>query len=450
AADDVQAHRTRTELPEVNPSTSAVGQWWHGPYATGDWFGARTAFEDRGLTFKAESTGIYYGVPTHDLRHNSVFCYNLTLNAEFDFGKMFGLQGLKGQAGIQWENGENFRDTPQTDIAFGPTAFTGYWKWRIRPIVLTYVTPELFGIKEFLTLSGGWQTPSDYFIQQTASKLFQNYAFGNGNFVANGIPFDGNYRAWGGYTKIQPTDWAYIQAGLWAAVPDALDWRNRGVYFALSRKKKNGLVFIGETGITPKFGSKRLPGTYAFGSYYWGLPCHSFLGASYPGQFGFYWQADQMLYRESNSQSLGSMTNFVGIGNSTADKSSGATVIKEALSPQGLYAFSLISYAPQFNNELPFFLRAGLLYKGLIPTRDKDDFGIGFAYGNYSYYKILANRAKHIHTQRTNEALLEIDYCLKINKWLETQPFLEYIMRPNGDGWHRDALVLGIATKVTF
>ncbi len=417
----------------------------------GDWFGTRTFLEDHGLKFKGESTSIYYGVPTNDLRHNSVFCYNLTLDTEFDFGKMLGLQGLKGIAGIQWETGEQFRDNPGAGIAFSPDRFTGLWKWRLRPIVLTYVTPELFGIKEFLTLSGGWQSPANYFIQQTAANLFQNYAFWGGHLVANGVLFDGNYVAWGGYTKIQPAEWAYLQAGLWAAVPNALDGQNRGVYFALSRRKQNGLFFMGETGITPKFGSQRLPGKYAFGSYYWGLTCRSFLGTSYPGKFGFYWQADQMLFREATSQSLDSMTYSIGKGgSSTAGKASGTTTVKEKLSPQGLYAFSLLAYAPKFNNELPFFLRTGLVYKGLIPTRDKDDLGIAFAYGNYSYYKILANRAKHIDTQRTNEALLEVDYCLQINRWLFTQPYLQYIIRPNGDGQSRDALVVGITTKVTF
>ena len=451
-ADDVQAYQTHTgsepRASQLPPST--LGQWWNGPYATGDWLGARTFLEDHGLKFKGMSTAIYYGVPTNDLRHNSVFCYNLTLDSEFDFGKMIGLKGLKGIAGIQWETGENFRDNPGAGIAFSPAAFTGLWKWRLRPIVLTYITPELFKIKEFLTLSGGWQSPANYFIQQPAATLFQNYAFYGGPLVANGIPFDGNYVAWGGYTKIKPTEWIYLQAGLWAAVPNALDWHNRGVYFALSQRHKNGLFFMGETGVTPAFGSQHLPGKYAFGSYYWGLPCRSFLGASYPGNFGFYWQADQMLFREATSQSLDSMATWVGKSSSSISKASGPSAIQERLSPQGLYAFSLLVFAPKFYNALPFFLRTGLVYKGLIPTRDKDDFGIAFAYGNYSYYKILANRAKHIHIQRTNEALLEIDYRLQVNRWLYTQPFLEYIIHPNGDGQSKNALVVGIATRVTF
>ncbi len=439
--DEIRAQEQRSKLKD-SPG-AAITQWWNGTYATGDWMGARTFLEDHGLKLGGNSTAIYYGVPTNDLRHNSVFCYNLILSSEFDFGKMFGLKGLTGKAGFQWATGETFRDNVGTGIAFSPIAFTGYWKWRLRPIVLTYVTPELFGIKEFLTLAGGWQSPTDYFILQPYASLFQNYAFYGGPLVANNILFDGDYVAWGGCIKVKPTHWSYVQGGLWAAVPNALDWRNRGIYFALAQR--NGLFFMGETGVTPQFGRSRLPGKYAFGSYYWGLSCPSFFGATYPGQFGFYWQADQMLYREPTSNTAATLPN-----NDIKKSVSSSGRLEEQLSSQGLYGFSLLTYAPKFNNMLPFFLRLGLVYQGLIPTRDQDKVGIAFAYGNYSYYKILANRAKGIHNQRTNEALLEVDYRIQINKWLFTQPFLEYIMRPNGDSRSKDALVLGIASQILF
>ena len=42
---------------------------------------------------------------------------------------------------------------------------------------LTYTTPELFGMKEFLTLTGGWIQPQKEFIDQPLSKLFVNNAF---------------------------------------------------------------------------------------------------------------------------------------------------------------------------------------------------------------------------------------------------------------------------------
>ncbi len=67
---------------------------------------------------------------------------------------------------------------------------------------MTYTTPELFGIKEFLTLSGGWQNPTDIFINQPLNKFFINNTFtSNRGIGANGIGWGGSYSAWGGYIQ---------------------------------------------------------------------------------------------------------------------------------------------------------------------------------------------------------------------------------------------------------
>jgi porin len=43
---------------------------------------------------------------------------------------------------------------------------------------------------------------------------------------------------------------------------------------------------------------------------------------------------------------------------------------------------------------VPFYFHTGLVYKGLIPARDQDQLGVAFAYGNYSYYKQLADERR--------------------------------------------------------
>jgi len=48
--------------------------------------------------------------------------------------------------------------------------------------------------------------------------------------------------------------------------------------------------------------SAKLPGKYVFGGYYWGLENTSLNDVSYPGKFGFYWQAAQMLWREPSAR----------------------------------------------------------------------------------------------------------------------------------------------------
>ncbi|ALJ56443.1 Porin B precursor [Candidatus Xiphinematobacter sp. Idaho Grape] len=417
----------------------AIRRWWEGSHLTGGWWSGRQFLESRGLNLVGDFSAVHHGVPIGDSREISIFCHCISLTARFDFGKMLGVEGLTGQAGVQWQTGKDINGKVGAGSAFSPAAFTGHWRWRLRPIDLTYVTPEVFGIKEFFTISGGWQNPKNYFMVQPDANVFQNCAFGGGGLAANDVAFDGAYIAWGGYTRIRPTSWSYVQAGFWGAVPEALNWRNRGVYFRLARPfRHNGVFVMGEMGVSPELGAASLPGKYVFGSYYWGLPNRSFLGATYPGRFGFYWQADQMLYREPAP-----LTEEYPLDAGLSQRDS-------ARSQQGLFSFVCVSHAPKFNNVVPVFLRAGLVYKGLFPNRDRDDLGVAFAFGNYSYYSVLARRTQGRFLQRTSEAVWEVDYRFQANKWLRVQPFLEYLFRPSGSGHLKDALVLGVAAQLTF
>ena len=114
-----------------------------------------------------------------------------------------------------------------------------------------------------------------------------------------------------------------------------------------------------------------------------------------------------------------------------------------------MYFFSLINFAPKYNNPLPFYFQTGLVYKGLIPGRDQDQLGVAFAYGNYSYYKQLADERRGRTTQ-IYEAVLEFDYRIQVNKWFYAQPVLQYIIRPNGTGLVENATVLGFQLGVIF
>ena len=82
---------------------------------------------------------------------------------------------------------------------------------------LTYSTPELFGAKEFLTLTGGWLQPQKEFIDQPLSKLFVNNAFESSKGVGANIPFSSSFTTWGGTLKIKPVEWFYAKAGLFMA-----------------------------------------------------------------------------------------------------------------------------------------------------------------------------------------------------------------------------------------
>ncbi len=183
---------------------------------------------------------------------------------------------------------------------FAPSTFQGGRLWRFQNAYLTYTTPKLFGIKEFFTISGGWQNPTDIFIKQPENKFFINNTFtSNRGIGANGIGWGGSYSAWGGYAKIKPLDWYYLQSGLYMAIPDTGSASNHGLFFQGAKPaSSNGLFWLTETGFTPKIGPSKLPAATQQASCTGAWRMTPYFGYPYDQRLLFYWQADQMLYRE--------------------------------------------------------------------------------------------------------------------------------------------------------
>jgi carbohydrate-selective porin OprB len=180
---------------------------------------------------------------------------------------------------------------------------------------------------------------------------------------------------------------------------------------------ENGVFLMGETGFTPQVGASKLPGRYAFGWYYYQEDNDEFGTEKY----GFYWQADQMLWREPGG-------------------------VAGELSPQGLRMFSLFNFTPNgFNIRYPFNFQAGLVYEGLVPSRDADQLIAGLAFAEYSE-KSRAGK----DPAPTNTTFLEAGYRVKVNGWAFIQPFVQVIARPEGVPDVANAAILGVFAGVDF
>jgi carbohydrate-selective porin OprB len=212
---------------------------------------------------------------------------------------------------------------------------------------------------------------------------------------------------------------------------------------------------MGETGYTPKIGTSELPGKYAFGGYFYGTPANktrSWNGTNDAGQYGFYFQADQMLYREPSAEEAPAPKSdgkSVVSGKSVASgKSFKSTVQPSApkLSKQGLNTFNLLSFAPGYavKNVYPFYFQSGLVYTGLIPHRDEDLAMISIGYGAYQGD---VSPAVDGYT-----AVIEGGYRFQINGWSYIQPFAQYFSHPNGSGTAavQNAAVLGFTAGLVF
>jgi porin len=415
--------------------TKSLEDWWKGKGAGGDLFGVRPTLEDRGLDFSGHWGSIFASVVAGGLQKRGTFVEQVRFELDVDFAKLTGwevLEGLTGYASTRWRDGTLINPFVGTTSLFSPVDYRSGHGWRIMPIFLTYTTPELFGIKELLTVSGGWQNPyDDLFAWLPASKS----GFRNNGIVANkgisandDVDWSSSYAAWGGYLKIKPTDWFYAMAGLYMAIPGGSDTGNHGLDFEGS-PGNNGLWFLNEIGLTPKLGASKLPGKYFFGWYYWGVDTPSLNGTLHDGVFGFYWAAQQMVWREPSPPV---------VEETRVDAKSFKSPVTEAkpkLSDQGLTLFAWFHYAPS--------------YRGLIPTRDDDTVGLAFAYGNFGEFNQDIQAAANDPVQ-TYEAALECYYRIQLNKFLLVQPFIQYIIRPGGAGLVDNATVLGMYFRVAF
>ncbi|PTX96286.1 hypothetical protein DB345_10905 [Spartobacteria bacterium LR76] len=448
-----------TSNNSISDSKSLLAEWWNGKYATGNWFGVRDTLEEHGLKLGGEWKANFLWNVDGGLEQRFGYDDEWKFKGTLDVAKLTGweaLEGLSLYSDIRYRGGAGVNKWVGASSNFAPSTFQGGRLWRFQNAYVTYTTPELFGIKKFLTLSGGWQNPTDIFINQPLSKFFLNNTYTSGKGIsANGIPWGGSYGAWGGYGKISPTDWFYAQSGLYLAIPNATNTSNHGLNFAGYRidPELNGLYWLTEAGFTPKIGSSKLPGKYAAGFIYWGVENTGFRGTPYDQRTLVYFQVDQQLFREPSPEAPAPLLGKgPSEGKSVADGKDFKAPIKAEkpkLSDQGLYFFSLFNVAPAFQANVPFYFQTGLAYKGLIPTRDNDQLGVAFAYGDYSDVKADVNESRGQPIQ-SYEGVLEFSYRIQINQWAYVQPDLQYIIRPGATGNIANATVLGFQLGVNF
>ena len=413
---------TQAAAPQ-NPSgatttpPSSVATWRDGKKLSGDWFGARTALEDNGLTLDGHWRGIYFGILDSENGSGNAFSEEIAFDAELDLAKLTRWEGVKGASlfgEVRWRDpgaDANPNNLVGAEGLFNPSRFVGGTGWRLMSFGLAYTTPELLGIDDLLTVRGGWLQPQKEFLDQPLAKLFANNAMASAEGLGGNIPFTSSFSTWGGTIEVKPTATSYLKTGLFMSFPNPTDPANNGLMFrGDSDPAQNGLFFISETGITPRLGPGKLPGHYAFGAYVYGVN-----NAQYGGnKSAYYWQADQMLWRE------------------------------RAESDEGLSIFSLFVFAPRYNNNFSFYMHGGASYKGLIPGRPHDQLIAGVAMGNYG----AASADDGV--QPTQTVLMEAAYRIKLSGWSFLQPFAQYISNPDGFGNTANAAILGVSLGVDF
>ncbi len=399
---------------------AAFGKWWNSQTVTGELGGLRPAMADHGLSLDGRWRGIYYGILSSENGSGNAFPQEVVFKGRLDLAKATkfgGLRGLGAFGEVRWRDpayAANPNNIVDGDGFFNPSRYSGGVGWRLMTAGLDYIVPDMFGRDDALVLRGGWLQPQQEFIDQPLARLFANNPVASADGLGGNVPFSSSFSSWGGTIGIKPVDWHYTKMGLFMSFPNPTHPNNNGLMFrGDSDPAQNGLFFLGETGVLPELGPDKLGGKYAFGGYYYGEENDEF-GSS---KFGFYWQGDQMVWRESGEQ--------------------------------GLSVFSLWVFAPKYNNDFSFYAHGGLVYQGAIPTRDEDQLMAVAAVGQYSYYDLVEARAAG-EPEPNQTVLIETGYRFKLNGWSFVQPFAQYIVHPDGTTAVSNAAILGLFFGVDF
>jgi porin len=392
----------------------AEGPWWTWSTIDGNWGGYRNKLADMGFTFS--------GTAVVDLQDNvsggkaSAFApaESSLLAADADLEKLAGFEGLLFHAEFLTNAGENLSTKSIDNILQVATVYSpqGYYLGQV------YAKQKLFG--DTLTLQAGRMATANNF---ASLPVFNDYV----SYAPNPIPINLSNDVvyftelpsleWGAVGTVAPTDSIAFAAGVYESnLPSAVPYASRhGVDFSFSGS--GGTMEVGQLSYSLNSGQDEtgLPGTYYLGGFYSGADYQVLSGeGTRKGNYGFYFEAQQMIYRHG------------GAG-----------------SDSGLTPWFSVSFKPrQSINQLPVLAMAGAVYQDVIPGPECGDDTAAFGF----YNGTISNELPSI----TGEKVLELNYTCWATPWLGVTPDLQYVLNPSGGSSSANAPVIGIEFQFLF
>ncbi|MGE5239013.1 MAG: carbohydrate porin [Chloroflexota bacterium] len=390
----------------------------------GNWHGLRTWLEDHGITPALTFVTDALGNATGGLRQGFTAANDLALDALFDLEKLHGPEDGSFHVSASARFGSSLSAKDIGNIFPVQQAFGGETLWLVNA---AYKQELLDDRLEFRL--GRIAAGDDFLVSPYYCAFVQGGMCGNPQGIFFNSPGMTAYpnATWGILVKVRPTERTYVMAGLYNGDPSIRANSRHGVDFSM-----NGPLFaIGEIAyrVNGLPGDKGLIGNYKAGVWYDNSRFTDFntagLGRSPSlkrGNWGFYGLFDQVLIR------------FGGQGSNRGFGVTGSVLI----SPD------------QSVSQMPYFFNAGLVARGIFPSRPTDVVGFGAVFGQFSSDLQDSQHRAEQPVQR-HETVLELTYRLNLlSGALFFQPDLQYIIRPGGTGRISDAVVCGVQAGVNF
>ncbi|HEY5706513.1 MAG TPA: carbohydrate porin [Terrimicrobiaceae bacterium] len=439
--------------------------WWKWDYATGDWMGVRTTLEDKGVEISGGYTAEVWGNTTGGLKKGAVYTGLLDFGATLDLEKLAGWKGASVSTTWLWLSG---RDASE-DLVGNFLTISNIAGFNTLRMLELWFQQDFFqrgddGPPGF-SLRIGQLTADREFIISDYGALFTNGTFGWPAFLYTNVPEGGPGYPMGTLgirVAVNPWEWMTLQSAVFQGSVFPQNVNRHGFRWDLSSDL--GYFWINELQVRWNQGedTSALPGQAKFGAWFQtadfadpffdedGLPLadadSSGIPETHRWNYGFYWILDQMLYREQGEP--GAAASLSKDGKSAVAATGGKQVVEKP-SNQGLGWFGRIAFEPQDRNFIGFYFDTGLVYTGLIPTRDEDQVGVGFVCAQLTKGARRTLELEGSHGVGA-EMVLEVTYKAILTPWLYIQPDAQFIINPGGTRDLGNAFIIGGRVSMNF
>jgi porin len=217
--------------------------------------------------------------------------------------------------------------------------------------------------------------------------------------------------SWGTRGVFKTSEETYAMLGFYDGKPIS----NNGINtIDFSVTEQDGLYSIGEIGIKGNSSSGHHR-KVAFGAWHCSGDFSDISGLNAHSNYGTYLLGEHELWKEAEG------------------------------SDQGFGAFAQVAQAQPGRNFNSWYYGGGLRYQGLVPDRDDDIVGVGFALAQFSDEAREANPGLE-----SNEHTYEISYRAPLNGWLTVTPDAQFVVNPGGNPDLANDLILYVRSEIAL
>lgn len=380
------------------------------PWMFGDWNGQRTDLQNKGYDFSFGYTGELANLidAKKSSSHGTEYADQFAIGAHLDLEKIAGWKDTEAQITVTERNG---RSLSQTSDALDGHLSSSQEVWGRGQ---TWRLTDFWIKKKFLDQKldvkvGRFGEGEDF---NSFDCDFQNLAL-CGSQVGNWVGdqwYNWPVSQWAARVKYNITPEVYAQVGAYEYNPENL---KRGKGFNLSTDGSKGAMIPVEVVWTPKLGSEKLSGEYRAGYYY--STADADVIASTTGETGHH-QGGWVVAKQQLTAHKGDAS-------------------------RGLTGFVNLTVHDSKTNEKSDMQNIGLVYKGAMDARPKDEIAVGLA---------RINMNNDLNDGRSEEYDAEIYYGIHAANWLTIRPNVQYIRHVGAYKNGENAWVGGIKFQTAF